>query len=82
MTEPIDWEKKWQDGNTQWDHGESSPALVTLIKEHSDLLPAKGRGLVPGCGSGKDIYFFDDGIFLILLTQLITRLRCATSGNS
>ncbi|KAJ8655314.1 hypothetical protein O0I10_009003 [Lichtheimia ornata] len=55
MTEPIDWEKKWQDGNTQWDHGESSPALVTLIKEHSDLLPAKGRGLVPGCGSGYDV---------------------------
>ncbi|KAI7880701.1 S-adenosyl-L-methionine-dependent methyltransferase [Lichtheimia hyalospora FSU 10163] len=53
MTEPTDWEKKWQEGNIQWDHGETSPALVTLVKEHSDLLPAKGRGLVPGCGSGK-----------------------------
>lgn len=53
MSEPVDWEKRWQEGNTQWDHGESSPALKTLIKEHSDLLPTKGRGLVPGCGSGK-----------------------------
>ncbi|KAI9490332.1 S-adenosyl-L-methionine-dependent methyltransferase, partial [Zychaea mexicana] len=54
----VDWEKKWQDKETFWDAGESSPALVKLLKEHSDLIPAKGRGLVPGCGSGYDVVLF------------------------
>ncbi|KAI8969336.1 S-adenosyl-L-methionine-dependent methyltransferase [Mycotypha africana] len=55
----IDWEEKWQQGNTLWDHGESSPALTALFKneETKKLIPESGLGLVPGCGSGYDVVF-------------------------
>ncbi|KAI8137186.1 S-adenosyl-L-methionine-dependent methyltransferase [Fennellomyces sp. T-0311] len=55
MSQKIDWCKKWDDGTIPWDKGQSSPALVKLLNEHSELLPTKGIGLVPGCGSGYDV---------------------------
>ncbi|KAI7848866.1 S-adenosyl-L-methionine-dependent methyltransferase [Circinella umbellata] len=54
----IDWEKQWQESHTPWDKGESSPALIKFLKEHSDLIPSKGKGLVPGTGSGYDVVLF------------------------
>lgn len=48
-----DWHSFWEADNIPWDHGESSPALVKLVNEHSKLIPSRGIGLVPGCGSGK-----------------------------
>ncbi|KAI8336343.1 S-adenosyl-L-methionine-dependent methyltransferase [Chlamydoabsidia padenii] len=57
--DPTDWEDKWQTGNTQWDHGEPSPALVSLVNEEETkhLIPSHGIGLVPGCGAGYDVQF-------------------------
>ena len=54
----LDWEKYWQESRTPWDKGESSPALIKFLKEHSDLIPSKGKGLVPGAGSGYDVALF------------------------
>ncbi|KAI9026516.1 S-adenosyl-L-methionine-dependent methyltransferase [Phycomyces nitens] len=55
----IEWEKRWQTGQTGWDQGTVSPALKKLIDEDTDgaIVPRKGRGLVPGCGSGYDVQF-------------------------
>ncbi|GAN04199.1 thiol methyltransferase 2 [Mucor ambiguus] len=55
----TDWETKWQTGNTQWDAGKPSPALIDLIEneETNKLIPEHGQGLVPGCGSGYDVVF-------------------------
>ncbi|KAF7729878.1 hypothetical protein EC973_003612 [Apophysomyces ossiformis] len=53
----IDWEQRWVKGETGWDAGESSPALVKLVRDEATrhLLPEKGHGLVPGCGLGYDV---------------------------
>ncbi|ORZ17892.1 S-adenosyl-L-methionine-dependent methyltransferase [Absidia repens] len=53
----TDWEGKWDKRDTQWDHGESSPALVKLLQDEDtkDLIPLEGVGLVPGCGAGYDV---------------------------
>ncbi|KAI8883998.1 S-adenosyl-L-methionine-dependent methyltransferase [Backusella circina FSU 941] len=54
-----DWEGKWQQGNTQWDKGVPSPALISLFEnaEAKSLIPESGQALVPGCGSGYDVVF-------------------------
>ncbi|KAI9470673.1 MAG: S-adenosyl-L-methionine-dependent methyltransferase [Benjaminiella poitrasii] len=59
LKQSIDWDDKWQTGNTQWDAGKPSPALVSLLEneETKALIPEKGQGLVPGCGSGYDVVF-------------------------
>ncbi|KAI9265052.1 S-adenosyl-L-methionine-dependent methyltransferase [Phascolomyces articulosus] len=51
----TDWCNRWDNEDTPWDAGESSPALLELLKDHSYLLPTQGQGLVPGCGSGYDV---------------------------
>ncbi|CAO3617293.1 unnamed protein product [Cunninghamella blakesleeana] len=55
----TDWEEKWANNNTPWDHNEPSPALVELIynEETKKLLPTSGNGIVPGCGAGYDVQF-------------------------
>ncbi|KAI9479533.1 S-adenosyl-L-methionine-dependent methyltransferase [Zychaea mexicana] len=51
----TDWCKRWDNADTPWDKGQASPALVDLLTNHADLVPSKGQGLVPGCGSGYDV---------------------------
>lgn len=57
----LDWEGRWQEGRTEWDGGEPSPALIELFENPASkpLIPEGGLGLVPGCGSGM-IYFIED----------------------
>ena len=47
----MSWEERWQEGDTPWDAGGPSPAIVAV----ADSLPL-GRALVPGCGSGHDVF--------------------------
>jgi SAM-dependent methyltransferase len=56
LPQAIDWEARWQQGKIPWDHGEPSQALVDLLQEGADLIPDQGTVLVPGCGSGYDVY--------------------------
>ncbi|KAI8083102.1 S-adenosyl-L-methionine-dependent methyltransferase, partial [Halteromyces radiatus] len=57
--DPTDWEERWQLGNTQWDAGKSSPALVTMMQdeEAKQFIPSNAIGIVPGCGSGYDVKY-------------------------
>lgn len=48
------WEQVWQNGETRWDLGGVTPALVTFLREQ----PAHGNVLVPGCGAGHDAYYW------------------------
>ncbi|KAI8611401.1 S-adenosyl-L-methionine-dependent methyltransferase [Chytriomyces sp. MP71] len=56
------WENAWQKDRTGWDLGGATPALVALLRTHTEtLFPAqKGswRVLVPGCGRGYDLAAF------------------------
>jgi len=46
----TDWDAAYQAGDTPWDKGAPSPALVAELQ----LRPIAGRVLVPGCGHGND----------------------------
>ncbi|XP_031473360.1 probable thiocyanate methyltransferase 2 [Nymphaea colorata] len=46
------WNKCYEDGVIPWDLGQATPLVVHLVQSGS--LP-KGRGLVPGCGTGYDV---------------------------
>lgn len=48
---PSFWEKLYRTGETGWDQGGPSPALVDFLK--TNRIPP-GRVLVPGCGRGHD----------------------------
>lgn len=47
----IDWEARYNAGDTPWEKGAPHPALVDWLQKNS--LP--GRVLVPGCGIGHDV---------------------------
>ena len=51
MITGTDWEALYQSGETGWDKGEASPALLAFLAES----PLTGRVLVPGCGRGHDV---------------------------
>jgi SAM-dependent methyltransferase len=48
---PTDWETQYQKGETPWDKGAPSPALVEALESRR----IEGRVLVPGCGTGHDV---------------------------
>ena len=59
------WSQLWQNGQTPWDRGQPSPALVELLRTRSDLVGnpfteygRRRRVLVPGCGNGYDVILF------------------------
>ena len=47
-----DWEERYQQGDTGWDRGSSSPALYTWL-DSGALKPC--RILIPGCGLGHEV---------------------------
>ena len=51
MSNGIDWEARYQHGDTPWDKGEAHPALLDFLREQ----PLDGKILVPGCGYGYDV---------------------------
>ncbi len=55
VTEPNDWENRYQEGTTPWDLGEAAPPLESLL--NSSQLPI-GRTVVLGCGRGYDALLF------------------------
>ena len=51
------WSKMYEVGVTPWNMKQPSLGLVYI----KDLLPKKGRFLVPGCGEGYDVVFLASG---------------------
>lgn len=47
----IDWESRYQSGDTPWEKGVQHPTLPLFLRQS----PLHGRVLVPGCGSGADV---------------------------
>lgn len=47
----VDWDNRYQTGDTPWEKGAPHPALVAWLNKNS----LGGRVLVPGCGSGHDV---------------------------
>jgi len=53
----MSWEDAWNAGRIDWDAGGGAPALVEMLD--AGELP-EGRVLVPGCGSGYDVFELAD----------------------
>jgi len=49
----VNWEKRYQQGQTGWDRGAPSPALDHCIA--SGNITAKQHVLIPGCGHGYEV---------------------------
>jgi SAM-dependent methyltransferase len=47
----TDWEDHYRRGETPWNKGEASPALLEALQR----VTVRGRVLVPGCGLGHDV---------------------------
>lgn len=47
----VDWELRWQVGDTPWERGAAAPPLVDWLTRNQLF----GQVLVPGCGSGQDV---------------------------
>ena len=47
----VDWEARYNSGDTPWEKGAPHPALVDWLQKNS----LSGRVLVPGCGAGHDV---------------------------
>lgn len=55
------WDTLWQNNQTPWDRGGSSPALEELVVDKKFPLVLRGgagRALIPGCGRGYDVALF------------------------
>jgi SAM-dependent methyltransferase len=48
----MDWQERYQTGDTPWDEGAPHPALLDYLAGHG---PFEGRILVPGCGRGYEV---------------------------
>jgi SAM-dependent methyltransferase len=48
----MDWQARYEGGDTPWDEGEAHPGLRDFIAEGGGF---EGRILVPGCGRGHDV---------------------------
>lgn len=47
----MDWNRRYEEGDTPWDKGAPHPILETML----DRGALAGRVLVPGCGTGHDV---------------------------
>jgi SAM-dependent methyltransferase len=54
----VDWQDRYEAGDTPWDKGEAHPALIDFVAEQG---PLQGRVLVPGCGLGHDVRALSTG---------------------
>lgn len=66
----IDWELRWQTGQTGWDIGQASPALTA----YADQIPPERRNLrvlIPGCGNGYEaVYLLQSGFSNITMVDI------------
>ena len=50
----VDWNARYQTGETPWEKGEPHPELSFLLSKHQGLIVESDKVLVPGCGYGHD----------------------------
>ena len=50
----VDWNERYQTGNTPWEKGEHHPGLPFLLATHLEVVEEAMSVLVPGCGFGYD----------------------------
>jgi SAM-dependent methyltransferase len=51
----IDWNQRYELGDTPWEKGRAAPPLVELLEKMDPSMWGEGPVLVPGCGTGHDV---------------------------
>ncbi len=69
MKEHPDWNRRYLEGDTPWDQGGPSPALVTR-RRREPIFPPGSRILVPGAGRGHDALFLASEGFEVVAVDL------------
>jgi SAM-dependent methyltransferase len=66
----VNWENRWQTGQTGWDLGAASPPLCA----YADQIPVPNRDirvLIPGCGNGYEaIYLLGQGFSNVTMLDI------------
>lgn len=57
----MDWDERYQNQDTPWDHGEAAPAIREVVKR--ECFSPDAKVLVPGCGLGHDVRAWVDAGF-------------------
>jgi len=73
----TDWDAAYRVGETPWDKGAPSPALVAEL----ELRPIAGRVLVPGCGHGNDFPALLSGGAIAVVGLDISPTAVAEAGS-
>ncbi|KND04470.1 uncharacterized protein SPPG_00197 [Spizellomyces punctatus DAOM BR117] len=60
LSQPDGWQKAWSESVTLWDHGAPAPAFQGLIESNEFPQLNEGKALVPGCGSGWDVFLLSN----------------------
>lgn len=50
----MDWEARYQEGDTPWEKGAPAPPLEEIVARFGTEIWGQGPVLVPGCGFGHD----------------------------
>ncbi len=51
----MDWNARWEEGDTPWEKGYAAPPLMELLEGPLGIVFRDAKVLVPGCGSGHDV---------------------------
>ena len=79
----LTWQQHWEQAHTPWDAGQSAPALLHLLQAPTSIAAAlvtstsqsKPRALVPGCGTGYDVFALAEAGFTALGLDLAPALE-------
>jgi SAM-dependent methyltransferase len=52
----VDWQERYQQGDTPWDKGYATPVLSELVEKKPFFFGSNKRIFVPGCGNGYDAH--------------------------
>ncbi|KAH6887817.1 S-adenosyl-L-methionine-dependent methyltransferase [Coprinopsis sp. MPI-PUGE-AT-0042] len=81
LDDPAQWDILWKESLTPWDAGIIQPSLIELINESGIEWPRRGKALVPGCGTGYDVFYLAsalDGIQAYGMDVSETAIETAT----
>lgn len=68
----IDWNKRYQAGDTPWEKGAPAPPLLELLEKKTRAIWGDGTVLAPGCGTGHDVRALAAAGFTVLGLDLAT----------
>lgn len=74
---PDFWDTRYDSGVTPWEAGRTPARLAAFVRE----VPAGSRVLIPGCGTGHEVYLFAEAGFDVLALDFSPPAVAAAKRN-